>query len=189
MSAHDAKPAPSHSPAARQHHASAPKRVGCAVITVSDTRTPATDSGGDLLVELITAAGHPLVSREIVADDVLRIRAALERALGNEACSVVMLTGGTGTSARDVTPEAVRPLLERELPGFGELFRMLSFHEIGPAAMLSRAFAGSRAGKVVFALPGSPAAIRLALERLALPELGHLVGEATKQPGQHAQER
>ena len=174
-----------HSPAARQHHASAPQRVGCAVITVSDTRTPETDTGGDLLAELIAGAGHPLVSREIVRDDAVQIRAALERALASEACRALMLTGGTGTSPRDVTPEAVRPLLERELPGFGELFRMLSFQEIGPAAMLSRAFAGSRAGKLVFALPGSPAAIRLALERLVLPELGHLLGEATKQPGQH----
>jgi molybdenum cofactor biosynthesis protein B len=175
-----------HSPAAKQHHASAPKSVGCAVITVSDTRAPETDSGGDLLAELIAGAGHPVVSREIVRDDIAAIRAAVERALATEACRAVMLTGGTGTSPRDVTPEAVRPLLERELPGFGELFRMLSFQEIGPAAMLSRAFAGSRGGKVVFGLPGSPAAIRLALERLALPELGHLVGEATKRAGQHA---
>ena len=177
--------APRHSPAAKQHHASAPRRIGCALITVSDTRTPATDSGGDLLAELVAAAGHPLVSREIVRDDAAQIRAAAERALANAACGAVLLTGGTGTSPRDVTPEAVRPLLERELPGFGELFRMLSFQEIGPAAMLSRAFAGSRAGKAVFGLPGSPAAIRLALERLVLPELGHVVGEATKQPGQH----
>jgi molybdenum cofactor biosynthesis protein B len=175
-----------HSPAAKQHHASAPKSVGCAVITVSDTRAPDTDGGGDLLAELIAGAGHPVVSREIVRDDIAAIRGAVERALATEACRAVMLTGGTGTSPRDVTPEAVRPLLERELPGFGELFRMLSFQEIGPAAMLSRAFAGSRGGKVVFGLPGSPAAIRLALERLALPELGHLVGEATKRPGQHA---
>ncbi len=177
---------PSHSPAAKQHHASAPKRVGCAVITVSDTRTPETDSGGDLLAELITGAGHPLVSREIVRDDASAIRAAVDRALAHPECRAVMLTGGTGTSPRDVTPEAVRPLLERELPGFGELFRILSFREIGPAAMLSRAFAGSRGGKVVFGLPGSPAAIRLALEKLALPELGHLVGEASKQPGEHS---
>jgi molybdenum cofactor biosynthesis protein B len=155
------------------------------VITVSDTRTPETDTGGALLAELLAAAGHALASREIVRDDVAEIRAAAERALANEAVGAVLLTGGTGTSPRDVTPEAVRPLLERELPGFGELFRMLSFAEIGPAAMLSRAFAGSRAGKVVFGLPGSPAAIRLALERLALPELGHLVGEATKRSGQH----
>lgn len=174
-----------HSPASRQHHASAPKRVGCAVITVSDTRTPATDTGGDLLAELLAAAGHALISREIVRDDVAQIRAATERALANESCRAVLLTGGTGASPRDVTPEAVRPLLERELPGFGEIFRALSFHEIGPAAMLSRAFAGARGGKALFGLPGSPAAIRLALERLVLPELGHLVGEATKQPGQH----
>jgi len=175
-----------HSPAAKQHRASAPKRVGCAVITVSDTRTPETDSGGDLLAELVAGAGHAVVSREIVRDDAVQIRAAAEHALASGACQALLLTGGTGTSPRDVTPEAVRPLLERELAGFGELFRMLSFQEIGPAAMLSRAFAGSRAGKAVFGLPGSPAAIRLALERLVLPELGHLVGEATKQPGQHA---
>jgi molybdenum cofactor biosynthesis protein B len=152
------------------------------VVTVSDTRTPATDSGGDLLVELLTGAGHTVVSREIVRDDVGAIRAAAERALALESCACALFTGGTGTSPRDVTPEALRPLLERELPGFGELFRMLSFQEIGPAALLSRAFAGARAGKIVFGLPGSPAAIRLALERLALPELGHLVGEATKGP-------
>jgi molybdenum cofactor biosynthesis protein B len=175
-----------HSPAAKQHRASAPKQVGCALITVSDTRTPETDSGGDLLAELVAGAGHSVVSREIVRDDAAQIRAAAERALANGACHALLLTGGTGTSPRDVTPEAVRPLLQRELPGFGELFRMLSFQEIGPAAMLSRAFAGSRAGKAVFGLPGSPAAIRLALERLVLSELGHLVGEATKQPGQHA---
>lgn len=174
-----------HSPAAKQHHASAPKRVGCAVITVSDTRTVETDTGGDLLAELLGGAGHPLVSREIVRDDAALIHAAVLRALAHEACGALLLTGGTGTSPRDVTPEAVRPLLERELPGFGELFRVLSFQEIGPAAMLSRAFAGSRAGKVVFGLPGSPAAIRLALVQLVLPELGHLVGEAAKQPGQH----
>jgi molybdenum cofactor biosynthesis protein B len=180
---------PRHSPAAKQHHASAPRRIGCAVITVSDTRTPDTDSGGDLLAELVAGAGHALVSREIVRDDAGEIRAAALRALALEACGAVLLTGGTGASPRDVTPEAVRPLLERELPGFGELFRMLSFHEIGPAAMLSRAFAGSRAGKAIFCLPGSPAAIRLALERLVLPELGHVVGEATKRAGQHGHAR
>jgi molybdenum cofactor biosynthesis protein B len=185
VSAHD-PPRHAHSPAARQHHASAPRRIGCAVITVSDTRTPETDSGGDLLAELVTGAGHPLVSREIVRDDAAQIRAAAERALAHDACGAVLLTGGTGASPRDVTPEAVRPLLERELPGFGEIFRALSFQEIGPAAMLSRAFAGTRAGKALIGLPGSPAAIRLAMERLVLPELGHLVGEATKREGQPA---
>lgn len=168
------------SPAVEQHHGSAPERLGCAVITVSDTRTPENDSGGALLAELLGGAGHRLVSREIVRDDVAEIRAAAERALARADCHAVLLTGGTGTSPRDVTPEAVRPLLERELPGFGELFRMLSFQEIGPAAMLSRAFAGSRGGKALFGLPGSPAAVRLALERLVLPELGHVVGEAGK---------
>lgn len=171
---------PSHSPAAKQHHASAPKRVGCAVITVSDTRTPETDSGGDLLAELIAGAGHLLVSREIVRDDASAIRAAALRALAHPECRAVMLTGGTGASPRDVTPEAVRPLLERELPGFGELFRMLSYQEIGSAAMLSRAVGGLHEGVVVFALPGSSNAVRLGMEKLILPELGHLVFEKAR---------
>jgi molybdenum cofactor biosynthesis protein B len=174
------------SPAVKQHQHSAPRALGCAVVTVSDTRTQATDGGGDLLAELLTGAGHRVVSREIVRDEVEAIRAAAERALASADCRALLLTGGTGTSPRDVTPEAVRPLLERELPGFGELFRMLSFREIGAAAMLSRAFAGSRGAKAVFALPGSPAAIRLALEQLVLPELGHVVGEAGKQHGKPA---
>jgi molybdenum cofactor biosynthesis protein B len=150
------------------------------VITVSDTRTAETDSGGDLLAELLAAAGHPLVSREIVRDDAAQIRAAVERALANPGCGAALLTGGTGASPRDVTPEAVRPLLERELPGFGELFRVLSYQEIGAAAMLSRAQMGLHAGRVVVSLPGSPNACRLALERLLLPELGHLVREASR---------
>ena len=113
-------------------------------------------------------------------DDVAAIRAALERGLASPECAVVVLTGGTGVAPRDLTPEAVAPLLERPLPGFGELFRQLSFAEIGAAAMLSRALGGMAQGKPVFALPGSRAAIQLALERLILPELGHLVGEARK---------
>jgi len=156
--------------------------VGCAVITVSDTRTLADDSGGALLCELLQQAGHRVAKREIVKDDVARVRAALEGALASADCGAVLLTGGTGVAPRDVTPEAVENLLERSLPGFGELFRSLSFAEIGAAAMVSRALAGIARGKPVFALPGSRAAIRLALEKLILPELGHLVGEATKSP-------
>jgi molybdenum cofactor biosynthesis protein B len=115
-----------------------------------------------------------------VKDDAAAIGAALDAALASGACSAVLLTGGTGVAPRDVTPEAVGPRLERALPGFGELFRSLSFAEIGAAAMASRALAGVARGKPVFALPGSRAAIRLALERLILPELGHLVAEAGK---------
>ena len=150
------------------------------MITVSDSRTLADDSGGALVCELLSAAGHRVVQREIVKDDPTAIRAALGRGLASPECAAVVLTGGTGVAKRDVTPEAVAPLLERPLPGFGELFRQLSFAEIGAAAMLSRALGGMAQGKPVFALPGSRAAIQLALERLILPELGHLVGEAGK---------
>ena len=153
------------------------------MITVSDTRTRADDTGGTLLCELLAAAGHPVVVRELVKDERAAISAALESALARPDCGAVLLTGGTGLAPRDVTPEAVAPRLERELPGFGELFRALSFTEIGSAALASRALAGVAHGRLVFALPGSRAAIRLALERLILPELGHLVGEARKARG------
>jgi molybdenum cofactor biosynthesis protein B len=156
--------------------------VGCGVITVSDTRTVADDTGGALACELLEAAGHRIVFRELVKDDADAIRAALGAALASAECAAVILTGGTGVAPRDVTPEAVAPLLDRPLPGFGELFRQLSFAEIGAAALVSRALAGLASGTAVFALPGSRAAVRLALERLILPELGHLVGEARKRP-------
>jgi len=154
--------------------------VPSAVVTVSDTRSEATDTGGALVVELLEAAGHPIVSRALVPDDVERIRGAVERALADATVRCVILTGGTGVAPRDVTPEALAPLLERTLPGFGELFRMLSYAEIGSAALLSRALAGLCGGRLVVALPGSRAAIRLAMEKLVLPELGHLVGEGAK---------
>ncbi len=163
-----------------RHRAMGPSALGAAVITVSDTRTRETDSGGALVVELLEAAGHRIVLREIVADDAGAIRRAVEAALEAGDVQVVILTGGTGVAPRDVTPEAVAPLLEREIPGFGELFRMLSYEEIGPAAMLSRALGGLVGNRVVFALPGSRGALRTALERLILPELGHLVGEGGK---------
>jgi len=154
------------------------------VVTVSDTRTPETDTGGALAAELLGGEGHPVVRREIVPDDPARIAAVLGTALDDPDVRAVVLTGGTGVSPRDRTPEAVRPLLEREIPGFGELFRWLSYQDIGSAALLSRALAGLARGTVVFALPGSRGAIRLALERLVLPELGHLAGEAVKEgPG------
>jgi molybdenum cofactor biosynthesis protein B len=150
------------------------------VITVSDTRNLETDAGGRLVVELLEAAGHPVVLREIVPDEPAEIEGVLRGVLARDGVGAVLLTGGTGIAPRDLTPEAVAPHLERTIPGFGELFRQLSFEEIGPAAMLSRALAGVAAGRVVFVLPGSRAALRLALERLILPELGHLAGEARK---------
>jgi molybdenum cofactor biosynthesis protein B len=162
------------------HREAAILRVPCAVVTVSDTRDLATDTGGALAVELLTGAGHPVVLREIVHDAPQEIAAAARRALGHPEVRAVVLTGGTGVAPRDVTPETLEPLLERVIPGFGELFRALSYQEIGSAALLSRALAGLAAGRVVFALPGSRGAVRLALEKLILPELGHLAGEARK---------
>ena len=162
------------------HRRDAPARVPTAVLTVSDTRTLETDSGGALVAELLAGAGHPVASRAIVRDEPEEIRRGLETALAAPDVRAVVLTGGTGVAPRDVTPETVEPLLERVIPGFGELFRMLSYEEIGSAALLSRALAGLRGGRVVFVLPGSRGAIRLALEKLILPELGHLAGEALK---------
>ena len=162
-----------------EHHAAAPRTVSVAVVTLSDSRSPADDRTGDTIVALLEAAGHSVAGRELVREDPPAIRAALEAALAGPAQAVI-LNGGTGIAPRDSTPEIVAPLLECELPGFGELFRQLSFREIGAAAMLSRALAGVARGKLLFALPGSKAACRLALERLILPELGHLVGELRK---------
>jgi molybdenum cofactor biosynthesis protein B len=150
------------------------------VVTVSDTRTLETDSGGALAAELLAGAGHPLVRREIVKDEPAAIADAVRRGLAEEGVGALLLTGGTGVAPRDVTPDAVEPLLERVIPGFGEIFRALSYEEIGSAALLSRALAGIAAGRVVFVLPGSRGAVRLGLEKLVLPELGHLAAEALK---------
>ena len=162
-----------------EHHAVAPRTVTVEVVTLSDSRSPANDRTGDTIVALLEAAGHSVAGRELVREDPPAIRAVLEAALTGPAQAVI-LNGGTGIAPRDSTPEIVAPLLERELPGFGELFRQLSFQEIGAAAMLSRALAGVAHGKLLFALPGSETACRLALEQLILPELGHLVGELRK---------
>jgi molybdenum cofactor biosynthesis protein B len=150
------------------------------ILTVSTSRGPSEDASGNRLVELAQAAGHVVVGRSLVPDGLESVGAALDGALASDA-EAVLLTGGTGISARDVTPLAVRARLDREIPGFGELFRMLSFEEVGAAAMLSSALAGVAAGRVVFALPGSVKACSLAMERLVLPELQHLVEELSKE--------
>jgi molybdenum cofactor biosynthesis protein B len=170
------QPASLHHP----HRRAAPERARVWIVTVSDTRTLETDTGGALAAELLAGAGHEVVSREIVKDDAPAIAAALRAGLAREGVDAVLLTGGTGIAPRDVTPDAVEPLLERVVPGFGELFRALSYQEIGSAAILSRALAGLARGRVVVALPGSRGAVRLALEKLVLPELGHLLAEARK---------
>ena len=155
--------------------------IPTAVITVSDTRTLETDTGGALVVSFLEEAGHPVRScGGSLPTTWRRSGRPSQQALGEASLGAVILTGGTGVAPRDVTPEAVTPLLDRMLPGFGELFRMLSYEEIGAAALLSRALAGQKDGRVIFALPGSRGAIRLAMEKLVIPELGHLVGESVK---------
>lgn len=163
-----------------QHHASAPRSIACAVITVSDTRTLETDRGGAEICERLTAAGHRVVAREIIPDEPARMRPLVVELAARADVEAILLTGGTGISARDQTFETISALLDKPLPGYGELFRMLSFAEIGAAAMLSRALGGVVRGKIVLTMPGSPAAVRLAMEKLILPELGHLVREATR---------
>jgi molybdenum cofactor biosynthesis protein B len=163
---------------AAAHRRSAPRRVRCVVITVSDSRTAATDLGGATVVELLSAAGHEVIAKEIVADEPAEIRQQITR--WQSAVDVILLTGGTGIGRRDQTYETVTDLLTRSLPGYGELFRALSFQQIGPAAMLSRATGGLVGTTVLLTMPGSPAAVRLALEQIILPEIGHLVAEATK---------
>jgi molybdenum cofactor biosynthesis protein B len=163
-----------------EHKAQGPQAVRCGVITVSDTRTPETDTGGKAVCDHLIAAGHSVVHREIIPDDPARMRPLLESLRGRGDLDAILLTGGTGVTSRDQTYETVTALLDKPLPGYGEVFRMLSFQEIGPAAILSRATGGVSGGKVVLTMPGSPAAVRLAMEKIIVPELPHLVREARR---------
>jgi molybdenum cofactor biosynthesis protein B len=155
----------------RKHTATA---VACAVVTVSDTRTPETDESGARIRTALEAAGHRVVSYAILPDDPSRIRAHVQVVLGDPAVQAVIVNGGTGIAPRDTTYEALSALLDKRLDGFGELFRMLSWEQVGSAAMLSRAAAGIARGKILASLPGSPDAVALAMERLLVPELGHM---------------
>lgn len=168
------------SQAVTEHRAEAPRSLQLAVITVSDSRTIETDTSGALIVELAEAAGHRIVAREIIPDEPDRIRNLLEGYGRRDDLHAVLITGGTGISARDQTFETVSALLTRPLPGYGELFRMLSYAEIGPACMLSRALGGLMGRIAVLVMPGSRAAVQLAMSRIILPELPHLVREARK---------
>jgi molybdenum cofactor biosynthesis protein B len=163
-----------------EHKKTAPKTVGCFVLTVSDTKNPETDTSGALIRELLTAAGHRVSGSAIVRDEPAEVARIVRDACTRADVQAVVLTGGTGITSRDSTYEAVEALLDKRLPGFGELFRMLSFQEVGAAAMLSRAQMGIHARRIVVSLPGSPNACRLALEKLLIPELGHLLREATR---------
>jgi len=163
-----------------EHRRGAPRSVNCAIVTVSDTRSPETDESGRLTRELLEAAGHRVRHSAIVPDEPELVAEELMSLLLRDDVEAVLVNGGTGISPRDRTHEAIAGLLDRRLDGFGELFRSLSFQEIGAAAMLSRAVAGMARGRVLFSMPGSPAAVRLALDRLIIPELAHIVGESRK---------
>lgn len=165
-----------------EHKAQAPASVRCAIVTVSDTRTDATDTGGQAIADLLAEHGHLVASKTILRDEPEQVRALVARLVQDDEAGVqvVITTGGTGISSRDSTYEAVTALLTKRLDGFGELFRMLSFQEIGASAMLSRACAGVVNRRIVICLPGSVHAVRLAMTRLILPELAHLVREVSR---------
>jgi len=164
----------------KEHRAQSPASVRCAVVTVSDTRTAETDASGALIRTLLEKQGHRVGAVHLLKDEPAEVRKLLETLTRNEDVQAVIINGGTGISKRDGTYEAVSGLLEKRLDGFGELFRYLSYQEIGPAAMMSRAAAGTYRGRIVISIPGSEAAVRLAMEKIILPELGHLVGEVTR---------
>jgi molybdenum cofactor biosynthesis protein B len=156
--------------------------VGCAVITVSDTRDEQTDRSGQLIKALLETQGHEIVYYTIVKDSPLMIKGELALLTQNARCRAVLLNGGTGIAPRDTTYETLQGLLEKRLDGFGEIFRYLSYQEIGSGAIMSRAVAGTYKGRIVVSMPGSTAAVQLAMEKLVLPELGHMVSQVSRRP-------
>jgi molybdenum cofactor biosynthesis protein B len=165
-----------------EHKAQSPTSIRCAILTVSDTRTEATDTGGKTISTLLIEAGHEVVAKRILRDEPMLVQQLILGLLADEEARVqaIITTGGTGITSRDSTYEAVVALFEKQLDGFGELFRMLSYQEIGAAAMLSRACAGVLRKRIIVSLPGSEHAVRLAMTKLILPELGHLIREVSR---------
>lgn len=169
-------PLPSH----QEHKTHAPGSIGCMVITCSDTRTPETDTSGQLIRKSLEERGHTVVGYHLVKDEPAQIQLWIARSTSDEAVQAIIINGGTGISRRDSTFEAVDAMLDKRLPGFGEIFRLLTYQDIGSPAIMSRATAGIINGRILFSTPGSENAVRLAMEKLILPELGHLVKELTK---------
>jgi molybdenum cofactor biosynthesis protein B len=164
-----------------KEHKKSTASIGCMILTVSDTRTKESDKSGDLMEKLLTEAGHLMVQREIVMDESETIQRIIKAASENPDIDAIITNGGTGIAGRDVTIEAVRNMLDKEIPGFGELFRMLSYQEdIGSAAMMSRAIAGVCNRTAIFSTPGSSGAVKLAMDKLILPEITHVVHEIKK---------
>ena len=167
------------------HKEKSPTSAGVYVITCSTSKFKELqsqqhpdDESGDIIERLAANAGHKIAGRRLISDSKPMIRTSVRAALANRNVDVVIITGGTGLSTTDVTFESISPLLERKIPGFGEIFRRISYDEIGSPAMMSRAFAGTIRGKAIFCLPGSPNGVRTAMEKLILPELGHIIGLA-----------
>ena len=164
----------------KEHKAAAPKSIPCMVITCSDTRTPETDTSGALIMSALKGRGHSVVSYHLVKDDPSVIRKLIKQGAKNRHVQAIIVNGGTGISRRDSTFEAIDGLLEKRLDGFGEIFRSLSYQDIGSAAIMSRAAAGLYKGTIVISIPGSEKAVLLAMDKLILDELGHMVGEMAK---------
>ena len=164
----------------QEHKHQAPKSVDCAVVIISGTRTEKTDESGKLIMQALKSSGHQVVSYSILKNDAALIGNKLNELLGEEGLQVIITSGGTGASRLDITVEAVFSILEKKLDGFGELFRFLTYREVGTPSIMSRAMAGVARGKVIICLPGSVGAVKLAMEKIILPEIGHLVREATR---------
>jgi molybdopterin adenylyltransferase len=165
---------------AHEHKSHVPGTIGCMVITCSDTRTPETDTSGSRIMHMLKDAGHTVVAYHLVKDEPSKIKAKIKAGVTDKRVQAIIISGGTGISKRDSTFEAIDAMLEKRLVGFGEIFRYLTYQDIGSPAIMSRATAGIIKGRVLFSTPGSENAVRLAMEKLILPELGHLVKELTK---------
>ncbi|MFC1862293.1 molybdenum cofactor biosynthesis protein B [Chloroflexota bacterium] len=164
----------------QEHKEKAPRSVSCAVLTISDTRTEQDDESGKLIRQKLSQGGHRLISHAIVKNEAESIKKKINELLKQEELQVIITSGGTGVSYRDVTVDTVSSILEKKLDGFGELFRFLTYQEIGTASVMTRAIAGVVAGKIIICFPGSPAAAELVMDRIILPEIGHMVREATR---------
>ena len=163
-----------------EHKHKAPRSVSCAVLTISDSRTEQTDESGGLIRQKLSENGHRVMSYCILKNDAEAIKEKIDELLGEEEIQVIITSGGTGLSHRDVTVDTISPILEKKLVGFGELFRVFTYQEIGTGSIMSRAVAGVAKGKVILCLPGSLGAVTLAMDKIILPEIGHLVREATR---------
>ncbi len=164
----------------REHKEKAPHSVNCAVLTISDTRTERDDESGMIIRQKLNQNGHQVLSYAILKDDADSLKKKISELIGRDELQVIITNGGTGASHRDITVDTIYPILEKKLDGFGELFRFLTYQEIGTASIMSRTIGGVARGKVILCLPGSPEAVKLAMDKIILPELGHLVRESTR---------